>query len=53
MARYFGGSFWHIYLAGYFGAFIWRVFMVTETSKLQGKEKANKKKEKSVQSVDL
>jgi hypothetical protein len=34
MAKYFGGSFWRIYLADHFGAFIWRVFSVNETSKL-------------------
>ncbi len=44
LVHLFGGSFWRIYLAGFHGQ---------ETSKLQGKEKANKKKEKSVQSVDL
>ncbi len=43
-ARYFGGSFGRIYLVGHFGAFIWRVFVVTETSKLQNKEKTNKGK---------
>jgi hypothetical protein len=53
MARYFGGSFWRIYLAGHFGAFVQRVFIGNETSKLQDKEKISKKKRKNVQSVDL
>jgi hypothetical protein len=42
MARYFGGSFWHIYLAGHFGAFIWRVFTGNETSKLFSKRRKEK-----------
>jgi hypothetical protein len=33
MARYFGGSFWRIHLAGHFGAFIWRVFTINEANK--------------------
>jgi hypothetical protein len=41
MARYFGGSFWRIYLAGHFGAFIWRVFTVNEETN----SKARKRKE--------
>jgi hypothetical protein len=40
MARYFGETFWHIYLAGYFGAFIWRV----SQSMKQINSKARKRK---------
>ncbi len=41
-ARYFGGSFWRIYLAGHFGAFIWRVFTGNEISKLLSKGRKQK-----------
>jgi hypothetical protein len=51
MARYFGGSFWRIDLAGHFGAFIWRVFMAKKQASFKAKKRQIKRKEKSVQSV--
>jgi hypothetical protein len=50
MARYFGGSFWRIYLAGHFGAFIWRVILAHlfggfSQSMKQTNSKARKRKE--------
>jgi hypothetical protein len=53
---------WQHILAGHFGTFIWRVILAhsfggfswsLKQASFKAKEKTNKKKEKSVQSVDL